>query len=246
MVAGPSQIALVGSDPLQFAVKVELDQAVQLARLVVDGLFLAVLSEFRTTLLQLGIRRRARRRWSTGRGWGAAGGWRHVPRSCARDKRRRRLGLIRNDDGDAAPNVLRNVPRVCLEHGDNRVVFDEFLAELGDRILTGLLVEVLEQGHVGTQFGDAFVEAPHDLNMARYKNGDFLFRYKRFGAGLSVGNYDGDGVEDRAVGMPGPAIKFSANVLLQGPGVMLFFGIAGYGLKNSELSAKTHFHRVLF
>ena len=78
----------------------------------------------------------------------------------------------------------------------------------------------------------------HMLNLLNYKYGKYFNEYNRFGTGLAVGDYDGDGVEDLAVSFQG-SYQYPEEVFIRG-GVVVFFGDTNKGLKLAESAAKTH------
>lgn len=78
----------------------------------------------------------------------------------------------------------------------------------------------------------------HTLDLLRYKYGAYFNDYNRFGTGMAVGDYDGDGVDDLAVSFQG-SYQYPEEVWVRG-GVAIFFGDSQKGLNLAESSAKTH------
>ena len=75
----------------------------------------------------------------------------------------------------------------------------------------------------------------HLVDLRRYANGYFFRGGSRFGISLSVGDYNGDGIEDLAAGMLGAWSPYHQT----GGAVLLMFGDSTVGLKDVETSGRT-------
>lgn len=79
----------------------------------------------------------------------------------------------------------------------------------------------------------------HYLDLRRVRGGQYTHEGTYFGQSMAVGDYNGDGIEDLAVGFSATRKKDTYGENLHGGGAVTFYGKISNGLKNAEYSDDT-------
>lgn len=79
----------------------------------------------------------------------------------------------------------------------------------------------------------------HTLDLQKYENGKYSHKGNMFGIALSVGDHNGDGIDDLAVGFLAPHPDGENDENLHGGGAITFYGKNAIGLKLAEYSPET-------
>lgn len=79
----------------------------------------------------------------------------------------------------------------------------------------------------------------HTLDLTKVRSGRYAHAQSNFGVALSVGDFDGDGVDDLAAGFLGVSPIGQNDSTVHGGGAVIFFGDAEIGLLNADISSYT-------